>query len=587
MKLTSANNKLVERKKESGYWKSQENRQRFCDSLYTKLEYKTFDDWTKLTKNILHQQNGASLLTHYYSNNIKQLLQSNYPNYPFNFRKPNETFRFLEYQQKFMENLYNKLNLTSLDDWLTIKRKNLIKNGAEKLLSKYYFNNFELLLQSVYPNFPWHFTTKEKFIRGKHCKYSDIHLQRDFLDFVFKNEKFDSLDDWLIISKHKLVVYGGRMILTYYKNDFEELLIKVYPNYPFQYLFNQLKLQNSFNFYFKNNNNNDNNDNDNNLNHNNLNNSYDEENINNNLINNYDDNNLNNNLDNINKDKNKLKLNVNKNYFYYYKKIKLKFWKSIKNQRKFMDDLFKLLKLKELNDWLFVSKNKIAKYGGQSLIKIYSNDMKKLLTTIYPNFNFSFELLKKRNSWQSYRSFSFHINQLNEIKKQYLIREKKDWFRIIDFKRNNICRSLKLVYPNENWNFSLYNRAKKGTQRYLYSMIQLMFPQYYLYENYRHPLFFKAQKNFEFDIFIPSIHFAVEYQGEQHYFDIPQLFNQVDFYLMFDQVKLKIAQKNSIFLMQIPFWWDRSFSSLYSTFIKSSFSLLKGTTEPITHLPIK
>ena len=76
--------------------------------------------------------------------------------------------------QNQMEILFHKLNLRTLDDWLQISERKIIKNGGKSLLSyktsKSPSNNFQNLLQTQYPQFPMEFQFNESKHTSKQNK---------------------------------------------------------------------------------------------------------------------------------------------------------------------------------------------------------------------------------------------------------------------------------------------------------------------------------------------------------------------------------------------------------------------------------
>jgi len=68
----------------------------------------------------------------------------------------------------------------------------------------------------------------------------------------------------------------------------------------------------------------------------------------------------------------------------------------------------------------------------------------------------------------------------------------------------------------------------------------------------------------EFDIFIPSLSLAFEYNGRQHY-EFNNLFGSSYLQQKRDRFKLASVKLTGITLITIPYWWDEKEASLLST----------------------
>ena len=638
------------------FFQRMENQRQFMDKLYIKLKLKSFNGWEHISRRKIIDNGGKYLILSHYNNNYSQLLSSIYPNYPFSFEnikitiKEKEYFKNLKNQQKFMDILFKKFELKQLDDFLQIGRQKIIKNGGKKLIKEIYFNDFSKLLTNIYPNFPFQLNNLLKI--NSNAYFKSIKNQRKFMENLAQklHIKIEQLPN---ISNNLLIVNGGKsLLINYYKGNYDQLLSTIFPEISFQ---------------------------------------------------NFD-----------------LKL--------------------IKNQKEFMNFLYKEMELNSLADWLKVSKKKFIKYGGKELLKLYKDNLLLLLQTIYPidlflyydnnininninnninniNNNNNLNDTKKKNilfakdknlinknnikeNFNNYDNKNINknniekSNQINErlkiilqnnnkkkrkknynikflyfqfhklllLKEKYKINEEKDWYRLpIKTEEIDVFHSLKIIFPDINWkrNFFLI-RSKKTNQRLLFVYLQKIYSPFCLYENYKHPflnLHFSDlnndddnnniinnnnnninnnnikknndninndnsinnnivnnnlnsfeniynivdinnnnnnnninnnlniknspkdlnnnniineikemnRKNMEFDIFIPSHNLAFEYQGEQHFDDIPSAFSNIELYRDRDFLKVFLTSKLSIKLIVIPFWWDHSFSSLLSS----------------------
>lgn len=89
-------------------------------------------------------------------------------------------------------------------------------------------------------------------------------------------------------------------------------------------------------------------------------------------------------------------------------------------------------------------------------------------------------------------------------------------------KYGGLVNLLHKFYPNFNWNFSFFQKPNRGsnkTQNILFNFIKELYPNQEVYQEY--PINLLLNENdkslLTFDIYIPSIRTAFEFQGTQHF----------------------------------------------------------------------
>jgi hypothetical protein len=80
-----------------------------------------------------------------------------------------------------------------------------------------------------------------------------------------------------------------------------------------------------------------------------------------------------------------------------------------------------------------------------------------------------------------------------------------------------------------------------------------------------------------FDVWIPKLNLALEYQGTQHYSDYQWMGeDRLDIQFFRDRRKLDACKSNNIHIIQVPHWWDGGIDSLFSTIgkVRRSISVI-------------
>ena len=495
-------------------FKSISNQRQFMDRLFDRLKLEKIDDWININPQSLYKFGAKHLISYYYSNDMKKLLTTIYPRHPWDFslsiynhninnnnindnnnninnklkdinynnnennikhnlninneeeikrKKEREEAHIKETHRKIMENIGVKLNLKSVEEWRkNINKSILIKYNANNLL-QYYSNDIEKLLETIFPEYQWNFDENPLNSRSN---FKSIESQQEFMDHLFSKLEMKCLDDWLKIDLHFFSKIGGKYLINnYYGNEMNSLLKIIYPYYCWSFV-DAISIDQEFN-------------DPNNLNY------------------------LSDNEKNIRIEQRKIMekiylkiglnslndwLNVSKTQIilhggnqildYYSSDLKLMFssiypkhnWNFdqlfirknlilVKDQRKFMDNLFIKLKFKSLNDWLIFPLYSFYQLGGKILLsKYYQNDMIKLLKTIYPEHDWPKVDLKKVLKHRLIMDKIFKKLKLKSlddwigVKKSELIAH-PGWVRLLEYYKYDLKNLLISIYPFHNWDF--------------------------------------------------------------------------------------------------------------------------------------
>jgi hypothetical protein len=231
----------AKKRKRAGYWKSRDNQRQHFEELFHELGLKHLGDWKTVTlETLFNLKPGARGVISQNGGNFKRTLMNLYPNYVWNFSKlenkprtqkkqkkmQNGHWGNIENQRSYFAKLYSNLGLTNLRDWEEIKIAELKKQSGCVLPR--YRGNFRLAISKVYPNFPWSFVIKRNKKRGY---WNVLENQRTWMEKKADELKLKSVEEWVTITKDKLIVLGGYGVLRAHHRNFHSLLSSVYPNY--------------------------------------------------------------------------------------------------------------------------------------------------------------------------------------------------------------------------------------------------------------------------------------------------------------------------------------------------------------------
>ena len=345
------------------FFNSIENRRKFMDDLYIKLKLESMDDWLNISSVSVSKNGGYSLLSRY-SHDMSKLLQSLYPNHDWKFEK--NGLISLKKQINIMEKISKKLGIKSIEQWLKITNHEFILAGGKYLLLLN-SNDMKKLLKSIFPQFfsdlPFDLTK----ISNREFFFQSITNQRKYLDFLFTLKKLNSIEDFLHLKKNDFILNGAKYLLLNYSNNIKNMLRKNYPNFP--WILAQEISQSEINLLASN------------------------------LIN---------------------ELEIDEKI----KEIAFDRFQLIENQRKFLNYLFIKFKITLLNNWTKLNTNQITKTnGGFILFRLYSNDLTKILNSLYPsnNLNIINNNLKNKinNINKNNNNYEVKFKEIKKITKKY------------------------------------------------------------------------------------------------------------------------------------------------------------------------
>lgn len=180
------------------------------------------------------------------------------------------------------------------------------------------------------------------------------------------------------------------------------------------------------------------------------------------------------------------------------------YWRCLENQKKCLDWISSQLGIETMNQWFLVKPARVKKVkGARGLLAHYEGSLLKALESLYPEFEWP-------NIWNS----SQGQKRVSDLLRKLFQSRGED----LDIRLNH-----KISDPT-------------------------------------------SKMQVEFDIYIPSLAVALEYQGDQHY---RQTFRgSLHSQQQRDAEKKEICRNFGISLVEIPYWWDNSLETLITSIQK-------------------
>ena len=92
----------------------------------------------------------------------------------------------------------------------------------------YYDNNLAKMVMELMPEYPW---IEWKFLSVPRIYWESMENQKKFINWIAKELKIESMDQWYQLRADDYVKNGGRDLMNIYKTPLK-LLSTLFPDYP-------------------------------------------------------------------------------------------------------------------------------------------------------------------------------------------------------------------------------------------------------------------------------------------------------------------------------------------------------------------
>jgi hypothetical protein len=261
----------------------------------------------------------------------------------------------------------------------------------------------------------------------------------------------------------------------------------------------------------------------------------------------------------------------------------LNYWGRISRQRELFENVMLRLNLRDLDSWYsittppLVSSNKAVR----TVLDLYGGSLSAALESIFPDHPWQpwkFRKLRHRY-WDAIQITSepFRKYMLDYLGRDTLrIETLDDWYRVstqqlrlvsahgVIIKFGGLFHILRSLVPEHPWEKEKFSsKSKKSAQWLLKNHLRQLFPEEPLSEEVLPDPGGLSQRA-NFDIIIPALNLAFEYQGAHHFRDVLKYGDarQKD---ATEFSKAAYCQRAGLLLIAIPYWWDGHRDSLANT----------------------
>lgn len=254
------------------------------------------------------------------------------------------------------------------------------------------------------------------------------------------------------------------------------------------------------------------------------------------------------------------------------------FWKDRENRIWYLKWLGKKLTFSNPEHWYKIKRrNFFDNYGGALLNHWYHGSPIAAAQEMFPDYDWIpwFFLQVPRGFWLSDENCRDYMawleKQLGYTKPEHWYKVKRPDFHrnygggFMTLRQNSPLLAVMYLYPDFPWEPEKFRRGLRA-QKALLDCVMKLYPESIVKFNYMHPemRFSGSNWKMEFDVFLPELALAFEYQGEGHYKPVSIWGGEEGLKVVqaLDEQKRRACGAKNLTLIEVPYWWDRSEAEL-------------------------
>ena len=216
----------------TGFWQNTNNRKLFTDWLGKELGYTEPEHWYCITQQIVNNNDGCGLISHYYNGSPIQFVKAMFPDYEwlewkFGFVS-NGYWQDTNNHKLYADWLSKELGYTDPEHWYCITQKIINNNYGCGLISNYYNGSSIQFVKAMFPDYEW---LEWKFGFVSNGYWQDTNNHKLYADWLGKKLGYTEPEHWYCITQKIINNNNGCGLSNYYNGSPSDFIISVYPEY--------------------------------------------------------------------------------------------------------------------------------------------------------------------------------------------------------------------------------------------------------------------------------------------------------------------------------------------------------------------